>query len=191
MSRTRLIFQNLNLYVGPAGISGSTATGGLYSAGNTGSNLIAQLSRVQSANLTATIDRTDINEFGRLNRIDQMIVNPPKFDLDFSYYSTNGMNERWLGFDISGNAFINPILTKVADSKNYFISVSPQGQDDDGYTDTTTRSVYALGNGFISSYALNLAVGKPADATVRVEALNIASYLTSSGNSTPAVDPSS
>lgn len=187
--RTRIIFQNLNLYVGPAALSGTTATGAMYSAGNAGSNLIAELANIQSASLNVGINRTDLNVFGQLARVGQTIISPPTISMDFSYNATDGYNEQMLGFNTNGNSFISGILTKVSDSKNYFLSVSQQGVDDDSVTNPNNRDVYAIGNGFVSNYSFNAAVGQVATASVTVDALNVATYTGSSGLQTPAVNP--
>jgi hypothetical protein len=196
--RTRLIFQNLNLYVGPATISGFTATGNLYTSGawggtgtaaTSGINLIAQLANVQSATLNVGINRQDINVFGQLGRVDQVILAPPTISLDFTYNPTDGYNEKILGFDIKGNSFISGILTKASDSKNYFLSISQQGIDDDATLNPNNRDVYAVGNAFVSNYTLNAAVGQVPSANVTVDALNVVSYTGSSGLQTPAIDP--
>lgn len=188
--RTRLIFQNLNIFVGPAALSGTTATGAMYSFGNTGNNLIAQLANVQSATLNVGINRQDVNIFGQLNRVDQIILSPPNISLDFTYNSTDGYNEKMLGFDTKGNSFLSGILTKVSDSKNYFLSISQQGVDDDGVTNNNQRDVLAVGNGFVSNYSINAGVGQVTTANLTVDALNVVAYTGSSGLQTPAVDPS-
>ncbi len=196
--RTRLIFQNLNLYVGPAALSGTTATGNFYSSGTYGStgtaassgiNFIAQLANVQSATLNVGINRQDVNIFGTLGRVDQIILAPPTISLDFTYNPTDGYNEKLLGFDIKGNSFVSGILTKASDAKNYFMSVSQQGIDDDGVNNPNNRDVYGVGNCFISNYTFNAAVGQIPSANVTVDALNVVGYTGSSGLQTPAIDP--
>lgn len=185
----RQIFQQSNLFVYPVGQSGTSATGAAYSSGNSGVTNIGELSRIQSIDLSTTINRTDINVFGQLQRIDSEIISPPTFTLNFSYLVTNGMNENILGFAAKGGgSFISGLLTKTSDSKNYLISYAPPGQDDDGFTPYTSRDVAAIGNGFISNYSINAAVNQPVTAQVTVEGLNIASFTGASGNS-PAVNP--
>ena len=195
--RTRLIFQNLDLYVGPTALSGTTATGSMFTTGiwgnylaqQSGANLISQIQHVQSATLNVAINRTDINIFGQLNRIDQVIIAPPTITLDYSYFPSDGYNEYVIGLDIGGQSFLSGILTKVSDSKNYFISVSQQGVDDDTVTNPNARDVYAIGNGFLSNYTFNAAVGQVTTASVTIDALAVQSYTGSSGLLTPAVDP--
>lgn len=193
--RTRLIFQNLNLYVGPAALSGQSATGAMFATqganqpANTGNNLIAELANIQSASVNVGINRTDINAFGQLQRFAQVLISPPTISLDFSYNLTDGYNEQMLGFNSKGGSFISGILTKVSDSKNYFLSVSQQGVDDDAVANPNERDVMALGNGFVSNYNVNVAVGQVATASVTVDALNVVAYTGSSGLQTPAVNP--
>ena len=60
------------------------------------------MDRIQSCNFNFTINRQDVNEFGKLARIDSIINEPPTVGLDFSYYVTDGYNERLLGFNVTG-----------------------------------------------------------------------------------------
>lgn len=193
--RTRLIFQNLNLYTGPAAGSGWTATGALFQVpgslgpANTGNNLIAELANVQSCNLSLGINRQDLNIFGRLQRVGTLQIQPASISMDASWNATDGYNEAMLGLNHKGGSFLSGILTKVSDSKNYFLSVSPQGFDDDGYSNHFQRDVWALGNAFLSNYTFEASVGQVATTSISVEAMNIVTYTGSSGNQTPAVNP--
>src|SRR6478736_6134051 len=183
-TRKRVIYQSEALYVGP-----TPPTGYHYSSGNSGENLITQIHRVQSANYSFNVTRQDINEFGILAAIDRVILQAPTVNLDFNYYLTNGVNEKRLGLNIDGqSSSISGILNGATDSKNYFISTSPEGTDNVGYN-PVAREVIALGNGFLSNYSIDAAVGGLPTASVTVEALNIKVDPTASGNAVPAVDP--
>src|ERR1051326_4176060 len=105
--RTRMIFQNNNVYVAPSGLAGNTATGQHYNSGNIGFNLVGQLANVTSATLNVGINRSDLNIFGQLQRVDTEIFAPPSISLDFGYNVTDGYNEKLLGFDIKGNSFLS------------------------------------------------------------------------------------
>lgn len=181
--------------VGPAAASGWTATGAFYQVpgslgpANTGNNLIAELANVQSCNLSLSINRQDLNIFGRLQRVGTIQINPAGITMDASWNATDGYNEAMLGFSHKGGSFLSGILTKVSDSKNYFLAVSPQGYDDDGFTNQFQRDVWALGNAFISNYSFEASVGQVATTSISVDAMNIVTYTGSSGNLTPAVNP--
>ena len=84
-SRNRVIYQSEGLFVS----SGATA---MVATAH------SQLNRVQSANYSYTINRQDVNQYGQLARIDSLVLEPPTVNLDFSYYLTDGFNERVLNF---------------------------------------------------------------------------------------------
>jgi len=72
------------------GVTGITfpdgAAGGAIGAAKVlNRSLIEPLHRVQSANFNFTINRQDINEFGKLARIDSIVMESPTVGLDFSY----------------------------------------------------------------------------------------------------------
>ena len=189
--RTRLIFQNVNAFVGPAAGSGTTATGAHYTGGNVPiGNLVAELANVTSATLNVGINRQDINIFGVLQRQDNIIIAPPSITMDLSWNVTDGYNESMIGFHALGaGSMISGILTKVSDSKNYFLSISQQGVDDDGVANPNQRDVLAVGNGFISNYTFNAAVGQVSTASVSIDAMNVVGYTGASGNAIPAINP--
>ena len=91
MARNRVIYQSEGLFVSHD--AASTGATGIDGAPN-----VQQIERVQSANFSYTINRQDINQFGDLSRIDSVIMDAPTVSTDFSYYLTDGFNERLLGF---------------------------------------------------------------------------------------------
>ncbi len=182
MPTTRVIYNQEALFVGP-----SPATGFMFSSGTSGANLLKQIHRVQSANYSFNIDRVDVNEYGVLGRIDAIIVNPPTVSLDFTYLLTNINNESGLGLTVNrGVSCVSGFLSKAEDDRNFFISIAPQGQDNATYAGT--RSVYGFGNGFVTSYSAEGAVGGLPTATVNVEAFNFRGYVNETGFS-PAINP--
>jgi len=182
MSRNRTIYQSEAVFVGP--------TGQNFSSGNSGSNLIEQLYRVQSFNSSLTVNRTDVNQFGELAAIDRIITEAPVVPLDFSYFLTNGGNERKIGLDINGNySSISGILTKVSDEHNYYLLTTPEGTDAVGNSDVNNSFVTAFGNGFLTNYTAEASVGGFATASVSVEALNMRIYVGSTGKVSPTVNP--
>lgn len=187
--RTRLIFQNVSLLTGPAALSGLTATGAMSSVGNGGNNLIMPLANVQSANVSIDISQQDVNTFGKLNRRGTVQLNPANIQLGFTYFPVDGYNEKMLGMNIGGGSFISGILTKVSDSKNYFLAISQQGVDDLTVTNMAQRDILAVGNGYISNYSLEAAVGQIPTVNVSVDGMNLVGITGSSGFQTPAINP--
>ena len=195
MARNRVIYQSQALFIAPTSTGAQVATSGvtgpwgpdttgkLYS----GSGLLKKLDRVQSCNFNFTINRQDINEFGKLARLDSIVIESPTVGLDFSYYITDGLNERLLGFNITGGSndagntvngaqAVSGLLADL-EGNNYYIVTVQEGEDVVGTASSlppaASNTVVAIGNGFISEYAFEASVGAIPTATVTVEGFNI------------------
>lgn len=192
--------------------TGHKNTSGPYPEGSIYRSLVEPLNRVQSINFDFNINRQDINEFGRLARIDSIAMESPTVNLSFDYYLTDGENERKLGFNIptsDGRGGFRPLndgywtgdlaisgysaLSGLMDDtigNNYFVLVGKEGadlenQDIQAYSaNGTDYDVIAIGNGFITDYSVSAAVGSVPTASVSVEAFNIQTDNTASGKST-------
>ena len=178
MARNRVIYQSEALYTSKN--AASTATGDHR-----------QLHRVQSANFNYTINRQDINQFGELARIDSVVLDPPTVSTDFSYYLTDGMNERLLGFFVQ-----NPSTTQGdagrgnfasghmigSSGKNMFIITSPEGKDInlEGFQPLQDTAI-GIGNCYVSNYSVDMAVGSIPTASVSMEGANVNSDLVTTG----------
>ncbi len=205
MARNRVIYQSQALFIAPSStgvqVSGTTGpnvginlstfvnpsgTGELAS----GISLLKKMDRIQNCNFNFTINRQDINEFGKLARIDSIVMETPTVGLDFSYYVTDGYNERLMGFNITGfksdgSTFIDTNIVNGAQSisgllsdlqgNNYYILTVDEGEDVVGGTLTPSSTIVALGNGFISEYGFEASVGAIPTASITVEAFNIKS----------------
>jgi hypothetical protein len=193
MPRNRVIYQSEGLYV--------SEDASLILADDH-----EQLNRVQSANYSFTINRQDVNQFGDLARIDSLVLDPPTVSLDFSYYLTDGFNERSLGFFVqttgvgmnrgsagvansSGN-FASGHLTSSS-GVNFFIATSPDGEDLNkaaGAALDTNDTVIGVGNCYVSDYSVELAVGSLPTVNVTVEGANMNSSNYTGMIPNPAVD---
>ena len=203
MARNRIIYQSEALYAGPAPATGfhygtwTAGQGGNSNVPESGANLVEQLQRIQTANYSFTVDRTDVNQFGQLAAIDRVILTNPTVSLDFSYILANLSNEHILGFTIvSGNAdstvsAISGILNKSEDERNYFIRTTPEGSDAVNYSDSSSgnNGVIGIGNAFLTSYSTEGSVGNFPTVTINVEGLNMNFQNGISGNHVPAVNP--
>jgi hypothetical protein len=216
MARNRVIYQSQALFIAPSStgcqVSGAGTTGPTFGPSTSsdllaGTSLLKKLDRVQNCNFNFTINRQDINEFGKLARIDSIVMESPTVGLDFSYYVTDGLNERLMGFNMySPNDTTNTVevaqsisgLLADLQGNNYYILTVQEGEDVVGTTTSTTpansNTIVGIGNGFISEYSFDASVGAIPTASVTVEAFNIkADALTGSalgvitGNS-PAID---
>jgi len=185
--RNRIIYNVLALYAGQV-----DAVTGNHSAAN-----IKQLSRVQTFDEDFSRTFTNVEQYGNLAAIDRIEMEAPTVKGSLSYYLTDGSNESYLGLsvakstDTSLTSAISGLITKVTDSKNYFLAISDEGHDAaDNITSVTNTGVLALGNAFLSSYDVDAAVGQIPKATVQLEALNTAIYASvNSTNNLPSVTP--
>ena len=215
MARNRVIYQSQALFIAPSS-TGCQVSG----LGNTGpygpttpnqllggASLLKKLDRVQSCNFNFTINRQDINEFGKLARIDSIVMESPTVGLDFSYYITDGLNERLMGFNmystgdstntIEAAQSISGLLGDLQ-GNNYYILTVQEGEDVVGSPSSTTpantNTIVGIGNGFISEYSFDASVGAIPTASVTIEAFNIkADALTGTANGvitgfSPAID---
>lgn len=193
----RIIYQSKSLGVGPSPANGAHLTDSFgtpvpMASGlpADGVNLISELFRVQSVSTDWTVTREDVNEFGHLARIGAEIVEAPQANLQFSYFMTDGHNENKLGFNISGAiSAISDIITGDQNEKNYFILTTPQGEDAIKNADISNYPVVCIGNGFLSNFSIEAAVGSFATANVTVEGRQFAVDLSTTGHPIPAIDP--
>ena len=166
MARNRVIYQSEALYVGPTGSAGATAD---------------QLIRVQDVSHTVDVARQDVNEFGKLAALAREVVEPPSVGTDFTYFLTNGINESGLGFSVRGMGFgsdVNCVSGLIGEDrdvilKNYYVKTVPEGADASYNTTNDLCSIIGVGNGFITDYTLNAAVGDIPNVAVSLEAANM------------------
>lgn len=183
MARNRIIYQSLGLMVGPTPATGTHTTAG-----------IKQLQRITSVNFSNDVPLEDVTVFGQLAPIAQLQVESPTVPLDFTYYDVDVSNDRAIGLTASHTgsltqvSIISGILNRTEDDKNYFILVSDEGTDmhEQGAADL---AVIGIGNGFITSYNAEGAVGGFPSVTVNVEGLNIRAYADGVSEVIPAVNP--
>ena len=197
MARNRVIYQSQALFIAPSStgvqVSGTTGpqsnqAGTPFTASTTGDlaggiSLLKKMDRIQSCNFNFTINRQDINEFGKLARIDSIVMEAPTVGLDFSYYVTDGYNERLMGFNITGVTDTNIAngaqsisgLLSDLQGNNYYILTVDEGEDVVGGNLTPNSTIVGIGNGFISEYSFEASVGAIPTASVTIEAFNIKS----------------
>ena len=189
------IYQSQSVFAGPSAASGTYLSETGDASAGVRSAHPASLQRVQNVNYSFDIARTDVNQFGQLANIDRVILESPTVSMDFSYYQADFSNETKLGFEVMSSSTlvscISGMLNRLTDERNYYIKVVKEGQDSVGFTGTgaTDADVVGIGNGFMSSYSSDAAVGDFPTASVTVEALNIAFDKGTTGNTLPKIDP--
>jgi hypothetical protein len=168
--------------------TGGGAAGSADGLGSTGT-LIEQLTRVQSANYSFTVNRQDVNEYGKLARIDAISLEPPTVSLDFTYYITDGRNELLLDFPIDGAVSAASGHLQSRPGQNFFIMTAAEGSDAQGLTQANhkTSDIIGLGNGFLSDYTVEGSVGSLPTASVTIEGFNLIGETGTIDIPTPAV----
>ena len=174
MARNRVIYQSDIVFVGNTGATGTT---------DGGTGIISQVDRVQSANYSFDVARTDVNQFGQLAAIDRIILEQPTVSLDLNYLVLTGDNEAAIGLNLTSESALASILSgddagnAAVAVKNYFIATAAEGADAGNTSDTAitgeTSSMIGVGNCFLSSYTVNGAVGDFVNADISVEGLNM------------------
>lgn len=178
MARNRVIYQSEALYISE-------------DASSTLSGEHLQLERVQSANYSFNINRQDVNQYGTLARIGTEIIEPPTVTADFSYYLTDGFNEKAMKFltqtgtdtAASGN-FPSGHMVGGSGQNLYILTVADGLDADDvrkGAINVTTGQFIGIGNCYISDYTVDLAVGALPTVSVTMEGSNVLSDVSIQG----------
>lgn len=188
--KNRVIYQSHAVYAG----YDKSANGDIGWRVETGNYLPKQLKRIQTANYSFDIARTDVNQFGELAAIDRVILESPTVSFDTSWYACNWYNEDCIGLKVNQTgtekgdlvSVLADILVNNADERNYYIKTVGEGLDAVGNDSTSTtitdNAVVGIGNGFLSNYSIEGAVGGFPTASITVEGLNIAFTEGVSGN---------
>jgi len=160
------------------------------------SGMFHQIHRLQSANYNFAISRQDVNQYGNLARIDTAVLEAPTVSLDFTYLITDGTNEDKLGItthaEQAQTGALSGVLANIS-GRNYHILTVAEGTDanadsDSGKSANAANSVISIGNGYITNYSVNAAIGGIPTASVSVEGLNITADHAGTGMHTPAVN---
>ncbi len=163
------------------------------------SGMFHQIHRLQSANYNFAISRQDVNQYGNLARIDTTVLEAPTVNLDFTYLITDGTNEDKLGItthaEQAQTGALSGLLANIS-GRNYHVLTVAEGTDanansDSGKSANAANSVISIGNGYITNYSVNAAIGGIPTASVSVEGLNITADSAGTGMHTPAVNSTS
>jgi hypothetical protein len=191
-TRNRVIYQSEAVYVTvDAGISGNQCAAAA----------VKDLQRVQSANYSFNVGRTDVNQFGQLGAIDRIITESPSVSFDTSYVLASMTNERRLGFYVTPSGADGPFrscITNLIDStndayqRNFYILNAKEGKDADAtlqVTDTGQyESIIGIGNAGLTSYSVEGAVGGFPTVSVAAEGMNMGFHEVTSVGVTGAAD---
>lgn len=197
--KKRVIYQNQFLYtssnaVGPHFLSGaeSDPDGTLRNS----DNAIKPLIRVQSLDYGFKTNFLRINEYGQAANVSSASLNNPDISCSFEYLLLDGYNEGCLDFITNGiYPALHPFLSNEFPlGRNLFFIFGPAGYDLIGADLASVQDridVVAIGNAFLTQYAITAEVGSLPRARVAFEGFNIRSYSKEIENLTlPSIEPS-
>jgi hypothetical protein len=188
-TRNRVIYQSEAVY---------TTVNVAYDAGQGAPQATKDLQRVQSANYSFNISRTDVNQFGQLGAIDRIITESPSVSFDTSYLLASMANEARLGFYVTPSGAQGPFrscITNLTDStnnaylRNFYILNAKEGKDADVTLEVSDsgqyESIIGIGNAGLTSYAIEAAVGGFPSVSVSAEGMNMDFYTGPAGTGLP------
>jgi len=212
--RNRVIYQSEAVYVTQSGYNlDLTATSGWAPTAKGTPTLVdanardavMDLHRVQSANYSFSVSRQDVNQFGELAAIDRIITETPTVSFDTSYILAGLDNEAKLGFQVTPSgtvaqgggaenmvSCVSDIIdsTTNAHQKDYFILTTKEGSDAVANSESGKyESIIGIGNGFITSYSTEGAVGGLPTANVSVEGMNMNFNTIATGDQISSLAP--
>jgi hypothetical protein len=173
MARNRVIYQSEAVFV-----SKNITSSGAFAH--------SQLRRIQSANYNYSVQRTDVNQYANLARIDAIVIEQPVVNLELTYLIGDGFNEKALGFTLEKDydaQFGKEMFGSAFSGQNFYITTVEEGLDANLLTESAitsavannNTSVIGIGNGYITNYSADFTVGALAIASVSIEASNILS----------------
>lgn len=176
MSRVRVHSPNAAVYVGQTPVNVTDDP--------------RQILLANEASHSYSIEREDIQILGQRRPIRRVNFETPTVSVDFSYMLSNGLNESRLGFVVDGTiSFISRIADKTEDEKNFYFLTVPEGRDAIGNTDVANHNVYAFGNCYLTSYAVEASLNEAVMVNVSAEGLNVNYDIGSADKDIPAINP--
>lgn len=134
-------------------------------------SLAAQtLQGIQGAQFALSYPRVDAGSWDGAGT--QELVDRPRADLTISWVTASGINERALGFGSTPSGTTSA-LAAMNDERNFYLLINQDYQDAIGHTDMVGGRMLALGNGVLTQFSLNAAVGQPTTCEATIQGLNL------------------
>lgn len=138
------------------------SSGAFEEAMNTGSG-ISRLDFIQSYDFSFNVERTPLKQIGSDSFATRQTQLAPDVNLNIQYYLNDGWNDKYIGLDIptgtTGNPF-DSILSSTGD-RNFYVSIAQNdGIDQNLQTGIVNSNILAIGNAYITSYEISVAVNQ-------------------------------
>ena len=132
-----------------------------------------ELRRLQGANYGFTMNRTDVNQYGKVGRIDSINLELPTVNFDMSYFLGDGYNEEVLGFNTDENYQFAKSHLEVSSGRNFYVVTSEEGIDSTSLDIGDNYSMIGIGNAFLTDYSVDLSVGSLPIVNLQYQCSNI------------------
>ncbi len=143
-------------------------------SGQTGAKSLKLLKRVQSSAISISNPVSRAKQIGSADFAFEKYVTAPEITADLSYFITDNSNELILGMNATGNeGFLKNLSTTGQDRNLFFILTDQNSEDAHDLTDMVGNDIFALGNAFLTNYAINAQVGAIPEASVSFSCLNM------------------
>jgi hypothetical protein len=183
MPRKWISYEMQSLFVG--------SSGAFSQAQNTG-GYISRLDYVQDCSMSFDVQRQQLKQIGSESYASNQSQLAPDVSLNLSYYLNDGWNEDYLGFSITSGSFVKFLGTEffnpIADKNFYLAIAQDQYNDSAAATSLSNYNIIGVGNAYLNSYNLNIAVGGLATVSCDFVAANATVSTYSANNYLPSVD---
>ncbi len=135
--------------------------------------------RVQTADISVSLNRQDIKNLGSENFLDRKIISEPDININFDYFLTDGHEENVLGLNIaSGHQGVSgTIYDQLREDKTAFLIVGEEPFDLTGYANKPEKfkgcTAIGLGNCYLTNYTISASVGSITQASASMKCSNI------------------
>ena len=152
------------------------------------------LKRVQSASVNFAFARERFKQIGSPDYVGQVQLKNADIGLDIDYFYSNGTNEAIMGLNVNGeDGTALKYIKKENQDRNYYILMGTGDNDSPNTAEIFKNkfNIMALGNVFLSSYALSASVGSAVSVSSSLSAYNVVmnEYNDSTnGETIPAID---
>jgi hypothetical protein len=133
----------------------------------------AEVARIQEASYGFSMNKTDVNQYGKSSRIDHINLELPTVNFDMSYLLGNGYNESVLGFDIKEGYQFAKYHLENNSGKNFYVLISEEGLDSKSLEVGDPYTLIGIGNAFLTNYSVDMSVGSLAKVNLQYECSNI------------------
>jgi hypothetical protein len=160
---------------------------------NTG-QYVSRLDFIQNYGFNFSVNRQPLKQIGSSAFASRQSQLAPDVSLKVDYLLNDGWNEKHLGLDVSNSSYSNPLSTvfsSTGDRNFYVLIAQDQRKDALAATNADGFNVLGIGNAFIGSYSMQVAVNNLATVSCEFVGANASISNYSAENYLPSVNTAS